>query len=109
MPFDLSHVLNWRFTVFRPSSRPQAIHTRRSRDADLAVRSGKFKSKSASCMGCVPRPPRAPPLGGLALVGLARGHITNAPLNDPMYAKRSVLWRPTYSDSAPPMESPAMA
>src|SRR3954451_19882055 len=98
MSFDFSQLPNWRLTPISPSSVPHAIHSSLSCDADFAVKFGKFFSKSAVS---ILRGPRPPPAGGAAAgCGLARGHITNAPLNDPTYPNLSMLLRPVYNDSA---------
>src|SRR5450432_1466643 len=106
--FDFSQSLNWRLTPIRPSAVPQAIQSRRICELALLSRFGKFFGRmDASSAGWPPRPPGAPgpPAGGDPAAGggppaggvpaplpgppLAPGHITYAPLKEPIQANLS--------------------
>src|SRR5205814_2622290 len=79
---DLSHSRNLRLMSMRRSSVPQAIQSRCSCALALESSPGKVLSKSS---------------------------LSPPELNAPIQEKRSSAFKPTWRDSAPPIESPAMA
>src|SRR5687767_2483993 len=101
-PFDLSQPLNCRLAPISPSLVPQTIHNIFNREFAFASSVGNALAKMASSIGCGVPAPR-PALGDKG------PHNIGAELNAPIHANLSRLFKPTYNDSAPPIDNPAIA
>ena len=96
----LSQSLSDRLMPISPSDVPQAIQSILICEFAFSSSCGKCFANAAGSTGVAgaPRPPPPTP-----------SHMTKAPLNDAIHANRSRWFSPTYTDSAPPIESPAIA
>ena len=90
---------------------PQTIHNMRIRGFAFPSSAGNVFGNTAGSItaGAAPRPAPRPSAGAVGIVAAAAGHNMDAKLNAPIQANVSRWLSPTYNDSAPPIDSPAIA